>query len=144
LDEFCEKISSNFDSFWVFYPRWANLLFHYTEKEEYKNMANHAMRFLASPNIIQSRSSLTGLLLADQELASDPAHIKIVGEKTDLNAKALYQTALRYPSNYRRIEWWDRKEGPLPNPDVAYSLPVFSPQELAKSIREKLSARKAK
>jgi hypothetical protein len=21
---------------------------------------------------------------------------------------------------YKRVEWWDRSEGPLPNPDVAY------------------------
>jgi uncharacterized protein YyaL (SSP411 family) len=131
--------------------RWANLLFRYTGKEEYKKIAEHTMRFLASPSIIQSRSFLTGFLLADQELASDPVHITVVGGKDDPAALALYGIALRYPSNYLRMEWWDRKEGPLPNPDVAYpqmkeaaaffcenmtcSLPIISPQKLEKSIR---------
>ena len=30
------------------------------------------------------------------------------------------RAAVRYPSAYRRIEWLDRREGPLPNPDVQY------------------------
>jgi uncharacterized protein YyaL (SSP411 family) len=138
--------------------RWTNLLSHYTGKEEYKKMAEYTMRFLASPNIIQSRSFLTGLLLADLELASDPVHITVVGGKENPSAQSLHRTALHYPSSYRRIEWWDRKEGSLPNPDVAYpemkeaaaffcenkacSLPVFKSQELEEIIQKKKFASK--
>ena len=58
---------------------------------------------------------------------------------------ALYRQALTYPATYRRIEWLDEAEGPLPNPDVTYptldrpalfacidkrcSLPIYAPEE---------------
>ena len=32
----------------------------------------------------------------------------------------LFHAALGYPSNYKRLEWWDPREGRLPNPDVQY------------------------
>jgi uncharacterized protein YyaL (SSP411 family) len=35
-------------------------------------------------------------------------------------ARALFQAALRYPASYKRVEWWDTREGKLPNPDVQY------------------------
>lgn len=130
--------------------RWANQLFHYTGKEDYKEMAAYAMKYLASPVIIQNRRFLTGLLLADAELAREPMHLTVVGRKDDEKAKALYLAALRYPANYRRIEWWDKREGPLPNPDVRYpdlkeaaafycenkacSLPFFDPEKLESGI----------
>jgi uncharacterized protein len=38
----------------------------------------------------------------------------------DPGAQSLFQTALRVPGVYRRIEWWDRREGPLQSPDVQY------------------------
>jgi hypothetical protein len=125
-------------------------LFHYTGKEDYKEMAAYAMKYLASPVIIQNRRFLTGLLLADAELAREPMHLTVVGRKDDEKAKALYLAALRYPANYRRIEWWDKREGPLPNPDVRYpdlkeaaafycenkacSLPFFDPEKLESGI----------
>ena len=61
-----------------------------------------------------------GILLADQELAKAPRHLTIVGAKDDPTARALYRLALAEPGDYKRVEWWDRKEGPLPNPDVQY------------------------
>ena len=61
-----------------------------------------------------------GILLAEAELTSDPVHLTIVGRKDDPKAQAMFATALRYPSTYRRVEWWDRREGALPNRDVQY------------------------
>jgi len=70
----------------------------------------------------------------------------VIGPKGHAAARALHRAALRVPGVYRRIEWWDRAEGPLPNADVAYpalerpaaffcaegrcSLPVFEPRDL--------------
>ena len=70
----------------------------------------------------------------------------VIGPKGDPAARALHHAALRVPGVYRRVEWWNRAEGPLPNADVAYpaldspaaffcaqgrcSLPVFTPGDL--------------
>ena len=64
--------------------------------------------------------------------------------------QALQVSALRYPADYLRVDWWDRREGPLPNPDVTYpklaraaafactgnacSLPVFDPRQIALAV----------
>lgn len=130
--------------------RFMNSLFHYTGIEDYKNQAKHAMQYLAAPNIRAIGNFLTGILLADRELAQDPAHLTVVGLKEDAAAITLYKAALEYPLFYRRIEWLDIKEGPLPNPDVQYptlpksaifvcangqcSLPIFAAEKIAKTI----------
>jgi uncharacterized protein YyaL (SSP411 family) len=100
--------------------RAAILASHYTGDNTFRDMAEHAMRFLASPVIVDNRRFLVGILQVDDELRADPVHITIVGPKDDEQARALYSAALRYPVGYKRIDWWDRTEGPLPNPDVQY------------------------
>ncbi len=101
--------------------RFANLLYRYTNNAQFDKMAKQAMRYLATPAIARQRHILVaGMLLADQELSADPAHFTIVGAKDDPQALALFKSAIQYPSGYKRIEWWDKKEGPMPNPDVQY------------------------
>lgn len=74
-------------------------------------------------------------------------HVVIVGRKSDPAAAALYAAALKQPVTYKSVEWWDRGEGPLPNPDVEYpdlgqaaaflckeascSSPIFSPDKIS-------------
>ena len=53
-------------------------------------------------------------------MTSPPVHLTITGQKDDPEAKGLFLAALSYPSSYKRVEWWDRREGALPNPDVEY------------------------
>lgn len=88
-----------------------------------------------------------GALQADRELGHEPAHVTVVGAKDDPAAEALYAAARAYPTRYLRIEWLDRREGPLPAADIDYpemppaaafacangtcSLPVFTPAEIA-------------
>jgi hypothetical protein len=71
-------------------------------------------------------------------------------------AAALHQEGLAYPALYKRIDWWDKQEGPLPNPDVQYpeleqpaafactnricSQPVFDPAELGRTVTRMLAA----
>lgn len=130
--------------------RFANLLFHYSGKKEYRAMAEHAMRYLASPALLEGRKFSGGILLADQELASEPLHVVVVGHKDDPAAQSLFKAALNYPAGYKRLEWWDKREGAMPNPDVTYpelpqaaafacsgkvcSLPVFKPEKVAVQI----------
>ena len=130
--------------------RFANKLFRVSGRPQYRSMAEVAMRYLASPAVAGNHNFMTGTLLADRELGSDPLHVTVVGLKEDPKAKALHQAALGYPEVYRRVEWWDRREGPLPYSDVSYpeleeaaaficagracSPPFFSPEKISASI----------
>lgn len=99
--------------------RAANLLFRYTADESFRQMAQRAMRYLSADPIVE-RLPAASALLADLELSNPPLHITIVGAKDDPAARGLFLAALAYPSSYKRLEWWDRREGNLPNPDVQY------------------------
>jgi len=126
--------------------RMAIRVHHLTGDEKYKAIAERTMRYLATEEIATARLTEAGILLVAYELATDPVHITIVGAKQSKQSKTLYQQALRYPGSYRRIEWWDKTEGPMPNPDVQYpalpkaaafacanqrcSLPVFDKSDI--------------
>jgi hypothetical protein len=85
--------------------------------------------------------------------------LTVVGHKDDPIAQALFQSALRYPSGYKRLEWWDVREGALPNPDVQYpqlktaaafictqracSPPIFKPGDISAKV-DKLSSIQAR
>ena len=99
--------------------RLANMLFRITANKSYKDMSDYAMRYLAEPTIARYFPT-AGVLLADQELSNDPIHITVVGRKDDAAAQALFKEAIGYPTGYKRVEWWDAREGRLPNPDVQY------------------------
>jgi uncharacterized protein len=136
----------------------ANLLFHITADPADKQIAERAMRYVAADPIV-FRLPAAGPLLADDELSAEPLHLTIVGSKADPIAKNLFAQALRYPSSYKRLEWWDPSQGPagrLPNPDVQYpslkesaafictsrtcSPPIFRPADLQAKIDRLLAA----
>ncbi|PKO82935.1 MAG: hypothetical protein CVU17_10755 [Betaproteobacteria bacterium HGW-Betaproteobacteria-11] len=78
------------------------------------------MRYLAIPAIALSRLTEADILQAAFELANVPTYLTIVGNKDDPQALVLFKTALAFPTLYRRVEWWDTREGEMPNPDVQY------------------------
>ncbi len=131
--------------------RFANLLFHYSGNKAYKAMAESSMRYLASPQIYKQRKMLVGgILLSNQELSSEPAHITVLGAKSDPQAKSLFQAANRYDYSYKRVEWLDKKEGKLPNSNTEFpdlqkaaafacannrcSLPAYKPEQIAQRV----------
>jgi uncharacterized protein len=140
----------------VLVARTANLLFHYTGSAEYEQLAKDAMRYLAAKPVVD-RLPASSALLADLEIGSEPLHLTVVGHKDDPAAQNLFQSALRYPSDYKRLEWWDVREGRLPNPDVQYpelkqaaafictsrtcSPPFFDPDKLPGRVDKLLSLR---
>lgn len=138
--------------------RAANLLFHITGNQTDKQIAERAMRYVAADPVVY-RLPAAGPLLADYELSAEPLHLTVVGSKNDPVAKGLFEQALRYPSSYKRLEWWDPKQGVagrLPNPDVQYpslkvaaafictdrtcSPPIFKPGDLTTKIDRLLAA----
>lgn len=127
--------------------RFANLLHAYTGKPVYRTAAEHAMKYLASPQITSKRAWVVGgILLADRELAAEPLHLTIVGPKTNPEARNLFKAAQTWPTSFKRIEWYDTREGPLARMDVEYpdlptpaaflctgsacSSPMFTPEKL--------------
>jgi uncharacterized protein YyaL (SSP411 family) len=131
--------------------RWANLLGHYDGKPAHRETGRHALRWLATPKVALERLTEAGILLADAESAADPLHLTVVGAKDDPAAAKLFSTLQQLPGWYKRIEWWDRAEGPLPNADVEYprvkraaafvctdrrcSLPIHDPDQVAEFLR---------
>lgn len=126
--------------------RFANLLHHYTGDAAFREMGEHAMRYLAAQGIAAGRGyQVGGILLSDRELSMAPLHITVVGGKGDSAARALFLAALKQPATYKRVEWFDESEGPLPNADVEYpqigraaaflctekacSAPIFTPDK---------------
>lgn len=134
----------------VMAARWANLLFRYTGRSEDRKLAETAMHYLASPDVAGSRNLLVaGILLADEELSSEPLHVTVIGPRGDAKAQSLFAAALAAPGGYKRVEWWDPAGEPLPHADVEYprlprpaafvctgscSSPAYSPQALQKAL----------
>jgi len=131
--------------------RVANMVHHYTGAERQANVALHGMRFLTAFVTSDSDQFRPEILLADRELSQAPVHITVVGRKDDAAAQVLHAAALRYPDDYLQVDWWDRRDGKLPNPAITYpvlnraaafactadtcSTPVFDASELAARVR---------
>ena len=135
--------------------RFCNLLSKFTANPKYKQMADYSMRYLVEPTIARYFPT-AGVLIADSEISTDPIHITVVGHKDDATAQALFQTGASYPAAYKRVEWWDTRDGRLPNPDVQYpelknpalfictnnacSAPIYKPEAVGAKV-DKLTAR---
>ena len=136
--------------------RFLNLLSAYTGKPAYGEAANHAMRYLVAPQVAHELPT-GGVLLANLEASTPPLHITVVGPKDSASARALFLAANAYPGDYKRVEWWDPREGPLPNADVQYperpepaafictgnscSSPISKPDDIRPRV-DRLKARK--
>jgi uncharacterized protein YyaL (SSP411 family) len=99
--------------------RFANLLYRYAGNPRQMTIAKNAMRYLASAQIA-TPWPVGGILLADLEMRQEPLHVTVVGAKRDATAQALFTAAAKIPTQFKRVEWWDRAEGPLPNAQVEY------------------------
>lgn len=130
--------------------RFANLLAHTSGKARYRQLAEQSMRYLVSPDITELRRFLIGVVSADDELRHEPTHITVVGSRSNPKTQKLLKAALAYPVFYKRVDLWDRAEGPMLNQDISYpeleqpaafacaenicSLPVFKAEEIAVQV----------
>jgi uncharacterized protein YyaL (SSP411 family) len=142
----------------VMVARFMNLLSRYTGKASHRALAEHAMRYLAIPTVAL-RFNTSSALLADLELGTEPLHVTVVGRRDDPAARALHLAALARPESYKRVELWDPRDGPLPNPDVTYpklpraaaflctqgrcSSPAYTPEELRAKVERLLALARA-
>jgi uncharacterized protein len=134
----------------VMATRFFNLLAGYANSSHYRTIAETGMGYLASPPILDAYGFLPDVLQAEAELSHEPLRVTIVGAKDDAAAAALFQAALRYPSAYKQVEWWDRREPKLLSSTFDYpdypgaaafactsrycSLPVTSPGDIAEAM----------
>lgn len=134
--------------------RTANMLHHYTAADPHLKIARHAMKYVVAFATAGGEQFRPDILLADRELSTAPIHITVVGRKDDASAKALHGAALKYPTDYLQVDWWDRREGKLPDPEITYpdlkraaafactanacSTPVFEPAEIEARVRSVL------
>ena len=131
--------------------RFFNLLHFYTGEAKYREIAEAGMGYLTSPPILEAYGFLPDVLQAEAEMLQEPVHLTVVGAKDDPRAAALVRAGLAYPLQHKRVEWWDKREGPLPHPDVNYpdypggpaafactrnfcSLPVTDPSAVARQL----------
>jgi uncharacterized protein YyaL (SSP411 family) len=131
--------------------RFFNLLHFYTGEAKYREIAEAGMGYLTSPPILDAYGFLPDVLQAEAEMVQEPVHLTVVGAKDDPRAAALVRAGLAYPLQHKRVEWWDKREGPLPHPDVNYpdypggpaafactrnfcSLPVTDPSAVARQL----------
>lgn len=137
--------------------RFANLLHRTYGANRFRDMATHALRHLTSSVTIAQRRFMLGTVLADDEMAVEPAHITIVGKSHDATAQALHRAALSLPMGYLRVDRWDPDGGPMLNPDVQYpameraaafacanqvcSLPVFNAKDLKLAVNKMMALR---
>jgi uncharacterized protein len=95
--------------------RFSNLLGHASGRPADHAMAESSLRWAMSPENVGRRGSYTGgLLLAGEELKTDPLHVTVVGRKDDPVAQAMFAAAQKAATGYRLLEWWDRREGGPP------------------------------
>jgi uncharacterized protein YyaL (SSP411 family) len=95
--------------------RFANLLGHASGRAADHALAESSLRWALAPATVARRGPYTGsLLLAGEELRTDPLHVTVVGGKDDASARELFAAANRAATGYRLVEWWDRREGPPP------------------------------
>jgi uncharacterized protein YyaL (SSP411 family) len=100
--------------------RWSHLLAQVSGRKEPQQMAENALKAIAQ-NPSLAESSFPALpLLANEELEQAPLHVTIIGAKSDPLSLKLFKTAIAYPTYFKRVDWWDKSEGPMVNPDVVY------------------------
>jgi uncharacterized protein YyaL (SSP411 family) len=133
----------------------ANMIYRYCASDGHLQIARHAMKYLAGFAAAAHQQFRPDILLADQELSAAPIHITVVGHKDDPAAQLLHAAALQYPTDYLQVDWWDKREGRLPDPSITYpelkqaaafactanacSAPVFEPGEIQERVRSGLS-----
>jgi uncharacterized protein len=134
--------------------RAANMLHHYTATGRHLQIARHAMKYVSGFAAAANDQFRPDILLADHELSAAPIHITVVGGKDDPAAQSLHAAALQYPTDYLQVDWWDRREGKLPDPSITYpdlkrpaafactanacSTPVYEPSEIQERVRSVL------
>ena len=152
IEERCLQGDSSVVEDVIAFIRLSNMLFRYTGQESLLRRAQESVSSLRTQQSHLSLGEKKLLHQAEEELRTSPLHITVVGAKTEPRARRLWQEAVATQEEYIRREWWDRSEGPLPNPDVRYpqlavpaafvcvdkrcSVPLYTDEELRERLAQ--------
>lgn len=103
--------------------RHFNLLAQYSGQLRFKQGAEHAMRYLVTPEVTSGISTEAGVLLADYELANAALHMTVVSHGLVAEREkstTLLAVALKQRPAYQRVEWWQKSREPLMDAAVTY------------------------
>jgi len=137
--------------------RFASLLARASGRPEDHAVAESSLKWALLPEVVSHRGPYVGaLLLAVEEVRSEPLHVTVVGGKDDPVAQAMFDAAQKAPTAYKLVEWWDRREGGPPRgesifPDLphaaaylcangACSTPIPNAAALTKRLERETSA----
>jgi uncharacterized protein YyaL (SSP411 family) len=122
-----------------------------------REMAESALRWALQPDVALRQGGYSGgILLAIDELRTEPLHVTVVGRRGDAAAQALFDAARSAATSHRLVEWWDRSEGPPPRGESIFptldhaaaflcangacSSPIKDPGALEKRIAKAIAA----
>ncbi|WP_372369727.1 DUF255 domain-containing protein [Candidatus Uabimicrobium sp. HlEnr_7] len=108
----------------IFITRCANKVYHYSGDEQYLQIAQHAMKYLATESILKKRLTEPAILLADEELGSEPVHTTVIG--VDKSAQQLFLTAQKLVNYYKIVEWLKTEENATNNTGITFPQLPFS------------------
>ncbi len=101
--------------------RFASLLSRASGRPGDLEVAQSSLRWATLPEVVSRRGPYVGaLLLAIDEVRTDPLHVTVVGGKDDPAARAMIAAALRAPTANKLVEWWDRREGAPPRGEAIF------------------------
>ncbi len=101
--------------------RFTAALARVTGRAEFRADAESALRWLLAPEVMERRGFyLSGALLAEEEVRTEPLHVAVVGRADDPVARALLAAALRAPTAHKLVERWARGTGRAPRGEDIY------------------------
>ncbi len=101
--------------------RFANLLSRASGRKTDRAVAEASLRWAELPREIARRGAYVGgLLLASEELRTEPLHVTVVGARGDPRARVLLAAALAAPTSYRLVESWDPGAAPAPRGEAIF------------------------
>ncbi len=101
--------------------RFANLLGRATVRPSDHALAESSLRWALAPEIVERRGAYVGgLLLALEELRTEPLHATVVGGLGDLAAQVMFAAARRAPTSYKLVECWDPRTQAPPRGEAIF------------------------
>jgi len=126
-----------------------------TGSPDFREAAGRLLAFLGHQQAAGLASFWPGLLTLNREWAAEPLHVVVRGSRGDGASQALFAGARALPQPFKRVEWLDPAEGPLPNVAVTFpeldraaafvctattcSLPIFDRAELVPTVTRLLA-----
>ena len=101
--------------------RFANLLGRATGRPSDHALAESSLRWALAPEIVERRGAYVGgLLLAQEELRTEPLHATVVGSLDNPAAGLMFAAARRAPTAYKLVEWWDPRAQTPPRGEAIF------------------------